>query len=264
MVSRALVNNEDYTIWGYLSPEDRARLIRAREEKQIMCRCGKPLTYVDATQVIPHFRHLQGNCLIIGAERDTISHNEGLEYLGQLLRTRLTGVNVEKEHIFRVRRGLRRTDIFVEFGEGRKICYELQLSPLSTSEFRNRTSCYEKLGNEVVWIFGPDASGISNIQTNPEGVLVPIKEAAFLSLKKQGYLLLYYPEISPDRRLWIAYCTDHKYNRTYEFLTNDGFLVEMRQVKITMVPLQFTDNGLPLISRREKKWFRNQRARNYS
>ena len=83
MVTRAIVYDEDYTIW--LDNIDRTRLAKAREDKKIKCHCGKPLTFVDALVRIPHFRHMKGNCSIIGAERDTETHNGGLEYLGQVL-----------------------------------------------------------------------------------------------------------------------------------------------------------------------------------
>jgi competence CoiA-like predicted nuclease len=141
MVSRAFVNGSDYTIWG--DSVDRSMLVRARRNGKIACHCGKPLTFVDATVKIPHFRHLHGNCLIIGAERDTETHNEGLEYLGQLLRTHLDGIaTIEKEKTLSTPDGLRRTDIFAAFRDGRTVCYELQCSHISEGEFAERESAY--------------------------------------------------------------------------------------------------------------------------
>jgi hypothetical protein len=249
MVSRAIVNGEDYTIWR--DHVDRPRLIRARSEGTIRCICRKPLTFVDSTIKIPHFRHLQGNCLIIGAERDTETHNEGLEYLGQLLRKNLDGV-VEKEHTFRVPDGLRRTDIFAKLKDRKTICYELQCSPTSETEFEDRTVAYKKLGHKVVWILGPDVSGlrIKTHVTNDlfEGVLTTVKRLAFTCLVMEQYLTLYFPTL--DEKLWIAYCTDRNFERTRNITFSKGekqFVVQMPEVKLALFTAEFGRNGLPYI-----------------
>ena len=134
---------EDYTIWG--DTLDRDLLLRARGQKRIACHCGKSLTFVDAIDKIPHFRHLKGNCRIVGEERDTETHREGLEFLGQQLRKTIDGI-VEKERTFKVSGRLRRTDIFVTLKDRTTICYELQCSPIRKSEFRSRTAAYNGLG----------------------------------------------------------------------------------------------------------------------
>jgi len=250
MVSRAFVYGKDYTIWD--DSLDRSLLIQARKDQKIRCLCGKPLTFVDATVKIPHFRHRRGNCLVIGAERDTETHNHGLEYLGQLLRKSLSGATVEKERTFKVRLGLRRSDIFAKLPDGKTICYELQCSPLSLAEFAERIAAYRSLGHRVVWIFGPDASGIriTPITTRFEDLLTglpyALKELPFSCLREQGNLLLYFPNL--QEKLWIAYCADGRFDRTREVTLGTGdkqFLIRMPEPRLAMFAVQFRGDGLP-------------------
>jgi hypothetical protein len=194
---------------------------------------------------------LQGNCLIIGAERDTETHNEGLEYLGQLLRKNLNGL-VEKEHTFKVPDGLRRTDIFAKLKDRKTICYELQCSPTSETEFEDRTMAYKKLGHKVVWILGPEVSGL-RMKTHVtddlfEGVLTTVKRLAFSCLIMEQYLTLYFPTL--DEKLGIAYCTDRNFERTRNITFSKGetlFVVQMPEAKLTLFTAEFGRNGLPYI-----------------
>jgi len=240
------VYGTDYTIWA--DQLDRALLIHARRDRKIECHCSKPLTFVDSTIRIPHFRHLTGSCSIIGAERDTETHNEGLEYVGQILRSNLKHAHVEKEAIFKVPGGKRRTDIFVELEGGNSICYELQCSPITEEEFVERTTAYESLGNEVVWIFGPDAAGVKYLRPNglAGGSTVPIKFIALSALRENSYLALYFP--TQKERLRIAYCADGVLDRTRDFTITRGqnkFLVTMPDVRLALFPLEFEKDGFP-------------------
>ena len=250
MVSRALVYGRDYTIWS--DDVDRNLLTRAREDGKIKCHCGKALTFVSATMKIPHFRHRQGNCCIIGAERDTVTHIEGLEYLGQILRKSLDGVaTIAKEETFKVRDGLRRTDIFAKFNDGRTICYELQCSPISESELSAREAAYKSLKHRLVWIFGPESSGLKATPHDSvygeltKGKPFSLKEVPFSVLERQHYLALYFPGLAD--RFWIAYCADQRFDRTREFVLRRGdkqILCSMPEARLNMFKLKFED-GLP-------------------
>jgi len=249
LVSRALVYGIDYTIWA--DHIDRTMLIRARRKGKIKCFCGKHLTFVDSTIRIPHFRHLKGNCSIIGVERDTETHNEGLEYVGQILKNKLKDMDVEKETTFKIHGGKRRTDIFVKFKGDTTICYELQCSPISENEFVNRTIAYDSLGHELVWIFGPEASGLRYPPSDftkdiSKGSRICIKFVALSALKESGYLALYSP--TQQERLWIAYCADGVYDRTRDITLTRGekqFVVSLPEVELTTFPLEFGQDGLP-------------------
>jgi hypothetical protein len=250
MVSRALVYGRDYTIWS--DDVDRNLLTRAREDGKIKCHCGKALTFVSATMKIPHFRHRKGNCSIIGAERDTTTHIEGLEYLGQVLRKSLGGVaTVAKEETFKVRDGLRRTDIFAKFNDGRTICYELQCSPISESELSAREAAYKSLRHKLVWIFGPESSGLKVTPHDSvygeltKGKTFSLKEVPLSVLERQDYLALYFPDLAD--RLWIAYCADQRFDRTREFVLERGdkqILLSIPEARLTMFKLKFED-GIP-------------------
>lgn len=252
MVSRALVNDRDYTIW--IDSIDRPMLIQARRNGKIKCLCSKPLTYVDAAVRIPHFRHLRGNCLVIGAERDTETHNDGVEYIGQLLRENLRGVaTVEKEKTFAAPDGLRRTDIFAASNDGSTICYELQCSQISEADLSSRESAYKSLGHQIIWLFGPECSGIKYPPLANDllkGVSIPLKSVVFNSLLDTGYLVLYFPE-SRDR-LRIAYCSDGRFDRTRRVTVRRGkdseFEVSMPEVQLAAFTLEFSE-GLPYMSR---------------
>jgi hypothetical protein len=254
MVSRALVFGEDYTIWD--ETLDRDLLLRARDQKRIVCHCGKSLTYVDAVDKIPHFRHLRGNCRIVGEERDTETHREGVEFLGQHLRKTIDGI-VEKERIFKVPGGLRRTDIFVTLKDGTTICYELQCSPIRESEFRSRTAAYNGLGHAVIWIFGPDASGIfpkTSSSALSDGSMTAVKRPAFLVLKKNRYVALYFS--MAEGRFRIAYCADGKFNKTRDVplyrVEQTQLVYPMPEVKLAMFRLEFGHDGFPYIENFEQ------------
>lgn len=254
MVSRGIVYNEDYTIWGHST--DNVKLIQARKDREIRCYCGKSLTFVDSKLRLPHFRHLKGNCKIIGAERDTETHNDGLEYLGQLLRKHFPRANIEKEKFFDVPKGLRRTDIFVDFNGERTICYELQCSPISEQEFLDRTIAYNILGHEVIWIFGQESSGIKNIPNTTsyeellKGTPIAMKYLASSVIELKGYLILYYPKLKD--KLWIAYCSDGNFNKKRNFTIKRGDLeqqLSMPEINLSFFPIQFDNQGVPYASR---------------
>jgi hypothetical protein len=247
-VARALVYGKDYTIWA--DNLDRELLTRAREDHRITCYCGKALTFVSSTLRISHFRHFQGNCSIVGAERDTITHNEALEYIGHFLRNNLKRAIIEKEKTFALPEGLRRTDLYAQLANGKGICYEVQCSRCSTSEYEDRTAAYKRLGHRIVWILGPEVTGVrkpsrvSSLDEVVNGVPTTIRSIALSALLERGYLCLYFPD--EKERLWLAYCPTGKFDATRKFVVKRGeqeVLVSLSEVGLSYFQVELGTDG---------------------
>lgn len=175
-----------------------------------------------------------------------------MEYIGQILKKKLRDALIEKETTFKVRGGKRRTDILAKFKDQASVCYELQCSPISSGEFSDRTLAYTSRGYRVVWILGPDASGIKyppaidSLKDFSKGVKICIKFTALSILQATGYLALYFPE--KQERLLIAYCVDGVFDRKRDLTLTRGekqIVVTMPEVELAVVPMEFEQDGIP-------------------
>jgi hypothetical protein len=105
-----------------------------------------------------------------------------------------------------------------------------------------------------MWIFGPDCSGIKTPPYAGElvkGVSIPLRSIIYHNLIETGHLALYFPNLSLNERLWIAYCSDGKFDRTRKITLRKGgdneFQISMPEVQLAAFKLEFS-RGLPYIS----------------
>ena len=237
MTLRALIDGADYTIWS--NSIDRDLLISAKSRGSIFCRCGKKLTFVDATDRIPHFRHLAGYCRF-EAEPYSPVHDKGIDELALIFASIFGRENVKKEEVIQCKEATRITDVFLTRPLGKPICYELQCSPITYDSVKERTADYEALGYEVVWIFGPRMNNMDGQNMTLSDLFIGKElypRQTLLSIfHERGYAFLYSPRSS--NHFWVAHPTEWRCPKNTSTYERQG-------VHMTLLPIQFNNEGFP-------------------
>ena len=87
-----------------------------------------------------------------------------------------------------------------------------------------------------------------------DGSMTVVKKPAFLALRKNRYVALYFP--MAEGRFRIAYCVDGKFNKTRDVplyrVEQTQFVYPMPEVKLAMFRLEFGHDGFPYIENFEQ------------
>jgi competence protein CoiA len=127
--------------------------LQISKEGLVCPECGWPLYIKAGSIVIPHFCHMPNapeNCT--AWKNESLEHDYGKLWVRDCLRREYAG----KDGVFIVLEKWiseihQRADILVTYPFGWQMAHEIQLSPISLDEIKERTHGYESAGIDVIW-----------------------------------------------------------------------------------------------------------------
>jgi competence protein CoiA len=182
--------------------------------------CHSPLTLKAGEIKIPHFAHVSMTRCEGSHEPETVTHLKGKAQLFHHFSSFLP--NVTLEHYFRDIQ--QRTDVFIQLNQ-RKFAIEYQCTPISSTDFAERTAGYYSAGIEPIWILGK--------QVKAKGA-----ETLVLSSFQQSFI-----RYSPHAGYWLSFYNSHSKYIYFYFnlfpLTANIFASNTHSIPLASIPFPF-------------------------
>lgn len=217
---QAFQEGEERFVWGRLQgtgdlwflDEDAARDRRTYVKNHVVCPvpgCAAPLTTVHFSAKRDHLRHLVSSG---GHARESLLHSQGCALIEDWLRRSHPRSTVQREE-YTSPTGERRADVLLTGPKGDRVAFEVQYSPLTPEQWRNRHDSYRSQGIVDVWLFGHTGK---QLRLDAEGMLKP--NPTHLAVVAEGAALLF---INPDpdrHEIAVAVGEDFQFNAESEAL----------------------------------------------
>ncbi|WP_409253440.1 competence protein CoiA [Bacillus sp. SCS-153A] len=206
--------------------------INKLKDDEFFCpECCAPLTIKAGHIKIPHFAHKSRiRCEGI-REPETHQHMKGKTILFQHFSTFLPHVTLET-YLPGIQQ---RPDLFIR-SEGRRFAIEYQCSPISITDFAERTKGYIQAGIEPIWILG------KRVKAKGARTIV-------LSTFQQSFI-----RHSPHAGYWLAYFNSDTESIHFFYnlspVSSNTFTSETHSLSVTSIPFPFT---LPSKNNRENQ-----------